>query len=225
MKFGFGKSIFFMSIASLASAMFARGLISVIQYDIFAKCINDPEAATSYMCRNANDLLQVITFAVAALVMFAILFVFWRNPEMKRRTTIHAGILSLLFFGMLVAVWQITVGLQDNFIALFQFKRGVPSEPSEYGYYILNRLGDVIIGVILGFLAWAPYATKDMAIDAKDRKEPRLEFGSAKEAPEADKTAAATAAKPKAKAPAKKPAAKKKTAKKAPAKKKPAAKK
>ncbi len=220
MKFGFGKSIFFMSAAALASAMFARGFVSVFQYDIFSKCFNDPESATSYMCRNGNDLLQHGTFVLAALVFFAILFVFWRNPEQKRRTTIHAGLLSVAFFGLLVANWHLLVGLQDNFVDLqgrLQFNIGGPERPTEYGYLLLNRMGDVLAGALVGLVAWLPYAAEAGVIDASKRKEPRFELSSPTSA-----SAAAPATKKaptKKSAPKKKPAAKKKPAKKSTTKK------
>ncbi len=216
MKFGFGKSIFFMSVSALASAMFARGLVSTFQYDIFDKCITNPEAATDYMCRNANDLLQVITFAVASLTFFAILTVFWPRLYSRRRNMITSAVLSLGFFGLLVANWQIVSGLQDNFFELFQLKRGIPDRPTEYGYILFNRLGDVFAGVLLGVFAWMTTASDKGAIDASKRNEPRLEMGATKpavSAPAKKKTPVKKTA-VKKKTPAKKPAAKKTTAKK-----------
>jgi len=210
MKLGLGKSILFMSVSALASAMFARGLVTTFQFDLFKKCLDptDTEALASYTCRNANDLIQVTIFAVATLIFFAVLVAFWRIPKQSGRGTYMAAGLAAGFFGILVANWQIVLGLQDNFIELSAINRGIPARPTEYGFLLFNRVGDVVAGLILGFAAWVPVAASEHAIDASKRTEPRQKYPSRTTATKTAKVAAA-----KKKAAPKKKAATKKTAK------------
>ncbi len=181
MKYGFLKSVLFLSVTSAGAAVLGRGVITTFVYDIFSKCVDPSEGdAGSYMCRNVNDLVQIITFVLASLIFFGIIFVFIKEKKKLKASLLKSALLSLVYFGLLVASWKLLQDLQSNFIEFYQLKRGVPESFTQYSLILYSRISDILVGVLLGFMIWVPGAFDRHAVDADKRKEPRLTFAPAK---------------------------------------------
>jgi hypothetical protein len=160
---------------SAGSVVIGKAFINTFLYDIFDKCTkNDPEAAASYMCRNAEDLIQVMIYGLATIIFMFTVFWMTKHVAGRKKAAVKSFLLGLIFFGLIVASWRFILDLQDNFVELLYVKRGVPETFTEYLFSLFNRLSEVLVGVVLGLMVWLPGRMNKVAIPG--RKEPRVKF-------------------------------------------------
>lgn len=158
------RRVVLVTVLAVAALEISRGLINPFSFDIFADCISGEQAADSFGCEYAP---QVMINGIGSLLMAAFSFAFlYRSTRWVK--AVAPAAFGVGFLVLHTLVWRFEVSLSDN----FQLYAG-PETVTEYLYLSLLSLDTVLVGLILGLTYVFAGKLNAIALPETGRRAPR----------------------------------------------------